>query len=202
MMTGEKCPNCGANIAPYDTVCKYCGSTLSGPAKAHWIAIKDQEPPPSSADPTRSEYVLTCDASDSQDQLSYGYSVMSSYLNMSDRKWKNELYNDKIDKDPCVTHWMALPPIDNPAWISVRSQKPTEPVVDPYQDEDPIYTIHVLVCDKSATEYEASIKSAQHSLDRSMDYWYSNFPEQNLDDIDYGVIDVSHWMNLPAMPSV
>ena len=195
-MNSEKCPSCGAPLQAYATECSFCGDPIVRDAvpTGLWNKVESALPPPSAHHPMRSDYVLGM-VDDFGDYQTY-YSV---YYDGSTKTWKNDYYAGKIEVAPKVTHWMPLPAIDDPNWNSVHVQKPTKPYLDPNLDE-PMYTKHVLICDRGG-DYKKSIYTAQYSLDTDLDFWYAYFAEQDMNDPNFGDIDVTHWMTMPEPPA-
>jgi hypothetical protein len=200
-MISEKCPDCGAGVAPNATVCSYCGATFAqSNAMGKWTAMKDHLPPVSPTDPNRSINVLGCfgmnggrlKQKDGTMLDTYGMSLKSIYYDFQSKQWKNDFYGQRAEPI-IVTHWMHIPSIGLPDWIPVILRTPQIP------GNDDGFSINVLVCDKSI-DYDGSVISAKVLFRHNT--WYGT-----LDTIDtsesskLGEITVSHWMPVPERPA-
>ena len=198
-MISEKCPDCGAGVAPNATECSYCGSVLVpiNPV-VKWTAIKDHLPPASPTDPSRSINVLGCFGmnggflkhKDGTRVDAYEGSLKSMYYDFKTQKWKNDLYGQRAEPFS-MTHWMSLPAMDSTDWVPVVLRTPE------IAGENG-FSIYILGCDKSI-DYEGSIISS-HILFQNSE-WCA--PLDTLDGSEsskLGAITVSHWMPQPDRP--
>ena len=198
-MISEKCPDCGAGVAPNATECSYCGSVLvpTNPV-VKWTAIKDHLPPASPTDPIRSINVLGCfgmnggrvKMKDGSIFDGYPGSLRPVYYDFKNKGWNNDFYGIRM-YPISITHWRPLPEIGLPDWIPVARQTPQTPL-----NED--FSIHVLTCDKNI-DYEGSVISAHISF--KYPHWVAPLDLTNPDEDALGQITISHWMPEPERPT-
>jgi hypothetical protein len=200
-MISEKCPDCGAGVAPNTSVCSYCGSTLvlSNVARK-WTAITNHLPPPSPDNPNHSIMVLICFAKnggnfvDDEDGTVgnfYAGSVIAAYYDFKNQKWHNDLFGKWAEPMP-VTHWMPLPPSDSADWIPLVLRAPE------LEGTNEGESVDLLICDKSLS-YEGSIVNGHMNLNHKK--WQSGAVfNYSLDSDNCHLVTASHWMPLPDIP--
>ena len=185
-MIAEKCPNCGAGIAPTAAVCEYCGTAFTDVQDMTWTRIDRHLPPPDPTHPGRSIYVLILampdgltfinkktkevmrwwDFSISIDNL---YFLVSAYYDFNTKKWHNDTYSKRLDgfeysslNDP--THWMNIPSIASSSWIPVSDHMPPDAPISDYEIKSGTRinnSIKVLVSDKGG-DFAASVIVARY----------------------------------------
>jgi hypothetical protein len=185
-MVAEKCPNCGAGIAPSTAKCEYCGTAFSDAPDTTWTRVDHHLPPPDPAHPGRSIYVIILDLADGLTfinkktkevmrwwdfELSIGnpYFLISAYYDFNTKKWHNDTYSKRLDgykysslNNP--THWMHIPSIASSAWVAVADRMP--PALPPSDYEIKSGNLinrsfKTLLCDKSV-DFDASVIIGQY----------------------------------------
>ena len=214
-MTFEKCPNCGAQVAPSAVKCEYCGSVVSDAPDMSWCRVDRQLPPADPEHPGRSIYVITLKLADGviwtnkkgqsfnmyQDRFDLAfinektrggmpYFLISAYYDFITKKWTNELLGPRHEEIH-PTHWMAIPSKSSSAWIAATDHlPPVEPSIGA--------TINVLVCDQ-AGNFPASV-TVGHAIPSPylmwMCYGLTNPTRGNVHNYD---ISVTHWMPYPPI---
>ena len=199
-MISEKCPDCGAGVAPNATECSYCGSVLvpTNPV-VKWTAIKDHLPPASPTDPSRSINVLGCFGmnggflkhKDGTRVDAYEGSLKSMYYDFKTQKWKNDFYGERAEPFS-MTHWMPLPAADLPDWTPIVLRTPQVAGRNGW-------SIYVLGCNKNL-DYAGSVFSVSVYL--ADGHWSAPLDTMNgSDDSPLGRITISHWMPQPDRPT-
>lgn len=206
-MVAEKCPNCGAGIAPSAAKCEYCGTAFSDAPDLTWTRVDRHLPPPDPAHPGRSVYVITVWLPDGvsfigkkDKKIHYFYDILqpcliSAYYDFNSKTWSNDLLGDRCRnmKDNPPTHWMSIPPKRSSAWIAAADRMPPP-------DTSIYWSIDILVCDQSGN-FPASVIVASGEFPYNIRRWMSKGlldgpkDEDGLQDM---FVSATHWMPYPS----
>ena len=210
-MTSEKCPNCGAGIAPSAARCEYCGTAFTDAPDMTWTRVDRHLPPPDPAHPGRSVYVITLDLGDGltfvskKDKIThYWYDfrpqfLISAYYDFNTKKWNNELLG-KRHREITPTHWMTIPPKSSSAWIAAADRLPQSDPADKATSYMAAMSIEVLVCDQNG-DFPASVTIATCLPPPPLHPMWECYGLLNIDTNDVKAYDVSvtHWMLRPPI---
>ena len=204
-MSDTTCPHCGGPIVTYSPICEYCGSAISDTPMI-WQRIDHKLPPVDPQNPGRSILVITVNLSDGisftdkrNGNIINWYDfidplLISAYYNFTTKIWSNDLLG-KRSGEIKATHWMYIPPISSPLWISVDKSFP-EP-----SDAGKVISIPAVICDQN-NKFTQSIITAEWGFDTHSwsCVWLQNANPVE-DSYESMIVVATHWMARPAGPT-
>lgn len=177
----------------YSHQCEYCGAG-GIPTTYHpvWTNKWNELPPPSAADPRRSDYMLTVFYIEAvmpgvgTNTSSFFRGIGSAYYDFKHKKWFNDLFSSRY-REVQITHWMPQPPEDCPLWLS--TEEFGIPHADPDEKND--WSISVLI-HIDGYSYERAICSAVLTLKEH--FWLPSGQFVQIEEIK-----AARWMMIPAL---
>jgi len=197
-MTAEKCPDCGAAVAPDASKCDYCGAAIAASHVDAWVSASLRLPERSPENPDHSIMVMTCrtlpeDGTPNGTKTSkavYQGWFRAAYYDFKTRTWRNDslaIIHDILD----ATHWRRLPSATDPAWMPVSSNMPA---IAPEDNNRSAFALTALIENGG---YTLPLTSSIFLYKQNN--WY--FHIDTTQGFKLMMKEVTHWMPQPAPPT-